>query len=103
MISWPEISNANDMDFDLYTLHFEIFDGDQTLAVNSSTAETYTTLYEYRFHASALDNNLTIQITINAVNRCKDIANRPLQVNCTLHKGLNASIMSCEYCKLKIA
>ena len=83
-ISWPAIINANQMDFDFYTLQIDTLDGGVNLV--NTTAKTNTT--SCMFPASAPANNLTVQITIDAVNRCKNTSTCPLQVNHTLNTGM---------------
>ena len=64
------------MDFDLYTLLIEIFDGVQ----NNVTASTITNKESYVgiFNVTELDDSLMAQVQVNAVNRCKESSNMPL-------------------------
>ena len=97
-VSWPAIINANKMDFDFYILQFEILDVGVT-----STAQILMsgTSYVYTFSVSSLANNyLTTQITINAVNRCKDMSNAPLHVSHTLNKGMIICMLNITILKL---
>ena len=85
-ISWPQIINTDRMDFDVYTLWIDIFDSGER--INSSSAQTVGTEYQYMFqNRSPLSNDMIAQVKLNAINRCKDMCDEPLQVNLTLDQG----------------
>ena len=81
-ISWPNISNAEHIDFDFYTLQINA-------GGESFTIRTTATSYEHVLYIRTQEvSNLDANITIDAVNRCNGTSNDPLQVSYTLNKGI---------------
>lgn len=99
-ISWPEVSNIDDMDFNFYQLSIEVFDEQENnySLINSCTVKTDATSYKYIFEVPETSNNNNImmaQVQIDATNRCNDTSDMHLS-NCSdIDKGM--PIPSCVH------
>jgi hypothetical protein len=92
-ISWPEVSNIDDMDLDFYQLSIEILDGKEKSLIDNCTIKTDATSYKYIFEVPETSNNLMARVQINAVNRCNDISDMQLSNNYSdIDKGMLISI-----------
>ena len=81
-ISWPNITNPEQMDFDSYKVLVETV-GKQDDLVGETTATFYENMLRVQ---ETQDFNLRVQITITAINKCNKTST--LQVNNTLTKGI---------------
>ena len=68
-ISWPGISNTNNMDFDFYSIEIK----DEVQNVTTVTGiKTSEVSYMGIFDVSELAGNSTARVQVNAVNRCSN-------------------------------
>ena len=85
-ISWPDINNAEDMDFDSFRLWIETTLENCFTHMYTDTGETTALFYEYTLRVPKFANDLELRIAIEAVNKCNDIGT--LQANYSVHTGM---------------